>query len=98
MQKGGLVYALHKQKSCAVNIKAISPAQQTVEQAKSGVKREDISVSNTQLPFHSKPNQHRGRTRRKSETAQAKGVNSIKKATTKGVNSNQRKVKNGKSS
>ena len=60
LSKRGLSIPSQKtEDSCVVNINAISPAQQTVDQAKSELKRENINMSNTSSLSHNKVDRQR---------------------------------------
>ena len=64
----------HKEISnaCNVSLSTVSPAQQSVDQAKSVLKRDDLSTLDENLLTHKKVNRWREKTSQKSKTTEKK--------------------------
>lgn len=59
-----------------VSVKAVSPAEQTVEQAKSEMKRENINIIDSGILVHNKKSRQR---RQKSKSKSKRGVVKVKR-------------------
>ena len=71
---------------CNLSVKAVSPAQQTVEQAKSELKRVDISSPDTSNLIQKRSNHRRSHT---SKTSRKRG-SSLKKRNKKSIQKNRK--------
>ena len=66
--------------ACNVSLSTVSPAQQTVDQAKSVLKRDDLSTLDENLLTHKMVNRWQKKTSKKSKTRRKRKVTTEKKS------------------
>lgn len=81
-----------------VEVKSVAPAQQTVEQAKSELQRENINPSSIEKVFHKSKGTHQVRIKKRINHYPVKKAKTVGKTAKKSVKKNKKSEKKGKNS